>query len=72
MSDLLKDQFNRYRRAGQLIASYLERPGSDFLRKAEDAGVLDEVEFLLEETRVWLDDDDYYEDVAWNRINGNL
>lgn len=72
MSDLEKDQYNRYRRAGQLIASYLEAPSTEFLRKAEAAGVLDEAEFLLEETRVWLDDDDYYDDLAWNKVNGNL
>lgn len=72
MSDLVKDQYNRYRRAGQLIAAYLETPSSELLRKAEAAGVLDEAEYLMEETRAWLDDDDYYDDLAWNRINGSL
>lgn len=72
MSDLVKDQYNRYRRAGQLIAAYLETPSGELLRKAEAAGVLDEAEYLMEEARIWLDDDDYYDDLAWNRVNSSL
>lgn len=69
MAQTISPRFARLKRAGQLIASVLESPNASMIRKAEECGCLEEFEFLCEETRLWLDDDDYYDDVAWNLDN---
>jgi hypothetical protein len=69
MKDAVEDRFNRLKRSAQIIASLLDNPNQTFIRKAENSGCLDEFDFLLEEVRLWLDDDFYFEDVAWNMVN---
>jgi len=69
MKDAVKDRFVRLKRSAQIIASLLDNPNQTFIRKAENAGCLDEFDLLLEEVRLWLDDDMYFEDLAWNMVN---
>lgn len=69
MKDAVQDRYERLKRSAQIIASLLDNPNQTFIRKAENAGCLDEFDFLLEEVRAWLDDDFYFEDVAWNMVN---
>lgn len=69
MKDAVEDRYHRLKRSAQILASLLDNPNQTFIRKAENVGCLDEFEFLLEEMRAWLDDDFYFEDVAWNMVN---
>lgn len=63
-----KDLFDRYRRASQILIKNLE-PSASMLAIAENSGCLNEMEYLIEELREWLDDDEYYADLAWNQLN---
>jgi hypothetical protein len=69
MKDAVKDRYDRLKRAAQVISDSVGNPSQALIRKAEDAGCLDEFDFLVEELRAWLDDDDYYDDLAWNMVN---
>lgn len=69
MKEAVQDRYNRLKRSAQIIATLLNSPNQTFIRKAENCGCLDEFDFLLEEMRAWLDDDLYFEDVAWNMVN---
>jgi hypothetical protein len=69
MKNSERDRFERLKRAAQIIVSMLDNPSQQLISKAENAGCLDETDFLLEEMRVWLDDDMYFEDVAWEMAN---
>jgi hypothetical protein len=69
MKDAVADRYNRLKRAAQIISNIYDNPDQKLIRLAENAGCLDELEFLLEESRKWLDDDDYFGDVAWTMVN---
>lgn len=69
MRDAVADRFKRLKWAAQIIAKSYDHPDEEVIRSAENAGCLDELEFILEELRQWLDDDSYYEDVAWNMVH---
>lgn len=66
------DRFLRLKRAADLLESMIEQHSSSMLKRAEDSGCLDEFELLTDELRQWLDDDDYYDDLAWNMENGQV
>ena len=72
MKDAVKDRYERLKRAAQVISELVCNPSQSVIRKAESAGCLDEFDFLIEEVRLWLEDDDYYDDVAWNLVNGSF
>lgn len=69
MKDAVTDRYDRLKRAAQVIVKSFDNPDPKLTRSAENAGCLDEFEYLLEDLRAWLDDDLYYEDVAWNMVN---
>jgi hypothetical protein len=69
MKDAVQDRYERLKRAASILASLLDDPSHSVIRRAESAGCLDEFDLLLEEVRLWLDDDDYYDDLAWNLVN---
>jgi hypothetical protein len=60
------DCFNRFRRASQIINSLLDNPPEQLMRLGESSGCLDELQTLIEEIRIFLDDDDYLDDLSWN------
>lgn len=62
----------RFWRASQIINSMLDNPPAQLMRLGESAGCLDELQFLLEEVRSFLDDEEYYDDLCWNIENGKL
>lgn len=72
MKDPIQDRFNRFKRASEIIGMMLESPNSSLIRRAEDAGCLFEFEYLCEEARAWLDDDAYFDDLAWNMENESV
>lgn len=72
MKDAVKDRYERLKRAAHVISESVCNPHQSAIRKAENAGCLDEFDFLIEEVRAWLDDDDYYDDLAWNIVNGEI
>jgi hypothetical protein len=70
MATPMEDRYYRFKRASEIITSILHAPPASMLKKADDAGCLFEFEFLCEEVRQWLDDDTYYDDLAWNMEAG--
>ena len=66
------DCFKRFRRASQIINSMLDNPPAQLMRLGESSGCLDELQYLLEDIRTFLDDDCYYEDLCWNIENGEI
>lgn len=71
MKDPVQDRLERLKRAANVISTLLDDPKQTFIRKAENTGCLDEFDFLLEELRLFLKDDFYFEDVAWNMVHGS-
>lgn len=69
MKDAVQDRFERLKRAAQVITGLLNDPPQTTIRRAESSGCLDEYEFLMSELMIFLDDDDYFDDVAWNMEN---
>jgi hypothetical protein len=67
-----KDHLSRLKRASKLIDGMLHSPSSGMLRRAEDCGCLEEFEFLCEEARICLDDDDWLEEIAWEKANAKF
>lgn len=61
-----RPRFERFKRAGKLVEGMVSTPSAEMLRTAEANGCLAEFEYLCEEFRHWLDDDAYYDDLAWN------
>lgn len=66
MMDLHKDRFERFKRAANLFQALMESSGSSWIRRAEEAGCLFEFEYICEDIRLWCNDDEYFDDVAWN------
>lgn len=65
----MQDRFQRLKRAAQVITRLLNDPPHTVIRMAESSGCLDEYEFLINDLIQFLDDDFYFEDVAWNMEN---
>ena len=65
MAGALEDTENRLKRASALLTSFLDDLPSAVLRRADDSGCLFEFETLCQELKCWLDDDDYYYDLAY-------
>lgn len=71
MTSSMKERFHRFKRAGEIIAASLASPSSLLLKEAEHSGCLFEFEMLCEEVRQWLDDDMYYDELAYEFEEGN-
>ena len=69
MKDTVADRLNRLKRAAQIIIKSYDNPDQKLTRSAEDAGCLDEYEFLIEDVRAWLSDEVYFDDLAWTMVN---
>lgn len=69
MKEAVADRYNRLKRAAQIILKSYDNPDQKMIRSAESAGCLDEFEWILEDLREWLQDDDYFDDIAWNAIH---
>lgn len=66
------DCIKRFRRASQIINSMLDNPPAQLMRLGESSGCLDELQYLLEDIRTFLDDDCYYDDLCWSIENGEI
>lgn len=65
LSSQNQQQYSRLKTASNLIIDELKAPSQRLLRAADSAGVLDELEILLEDTIKIMDDDCYLEEMAW-------
>lgn len=63
--DALKPLETRLKHAAKLIQYWLVRPTEEMIASAEAHGCRKEFLFLLEDTANLVDDDMYYEEMAW-------
>lgn len=69
MTKSYDDRLKRLQRASHLLQSALNQMSSGYLKKAEDAGCLREFELISDDLRQWLDDDEYFNDLAYEQEN---
>ena len=72
MAGTLEDTENRLRRASDVLVSLLDDLPSTVLRRADDTGCLSELETLCQDMKVWLADDEYYSDLAYELCESAL